>query len=262
MKPPRSLASLALLVAALPGLASAHQHIEVGATTDPVTGAPRLVLVGASSGIALLVLRGEPFSSYLPQFPGGAYPTELTFSCEGNATPFPEGSLARVELRSVSGPPGTSFSFWEVGATGPTWTRATGWTASGGDAPSLAVYEDETGYGHLHGRAFSVSAPGVYVLTFRAVDDAGVRAPSADFTYTLQALMPPDLGLRVQSGNHIVRFVSRSFTTYDLQISTDLRVWTTHPLHQFVPGTGGVLEFADPIIPGRTQVFYRLVEYL
>lgn len=250
----RALAAFAL---ALAQQLAAHIHVEVG--QDP-SDAGRLVLAGAAQGSAFFVPRGEPFSAYLPQYPGGHYPIELTFSCEGAATTFPEGSLARVELVSVSGPPGGSVSFWEVGATTPTWTRPSIWSGAPNERPSVIVYEDGTGYGHFHGRAFTVTDDGSYTLVFRALDDAGARAPSAPFTFTLEALATPRLALSISGGTVHLTFQSRPVLTYDLQSSTDLVNWTAVAPHTFVPGTGGPIELADPHA-GRAAVYYRLVEY-
>jgi hypothetical protein len=234
---------------------AAHDHIEVGlAPLNPA----QLALSGPSTQLALYVPLGEPFSAYLPQFPGQAYADELSFSAEGNVLDFAVGSLARIELLAVTGPSGAQFSFWEVAAIRPTCTRTSGWSATATDRPSFAVYEDATGYGHRHGRAFSMDRPGTYQITFRAVDDALVpRAPSVPLTVTFHALLTPPLSLQLVAQNARLRFTSRSGLSYDLQVSLDLRTWTTI---DFADGTGGALEFSDALA-GRPRVFYRLVEY-
>lgn len=233
-------------------LASAHSHIDV--RPDP-HDATRLAFAGVTVELALFVYTGEPFSGYAPQFPGGFYATELTFSSED-----PDGSQPRIELLAVTGPDGAQFGFWEVGATTATWTVPTGWSAAPGDVRTFVTYEDGTGYGHIHGRIFTVNYPGDYTFTVRAVDDAGLRQPSAPWTVSLTALAPPRLSLTVEHDTVRLRFASRAFLTYDLQVSTDLRHWENVPAHRFVAGTGGEIEMDDPIA-GRTRVFYRLVEY-
>jgi hypothetical protein len=237
--------AFALLTLGLAATLRAHDHVEVG--LDPAVPA-RLALAGPAAQLALHVPRGEPFSAYLPLFPGGAYATELTFSAEGNTLELAPDALPRVELVSVTGPAGASLSFWEPGATTPTWSRPTGWTAAEGERPSLAVYEDATGYGHIHGRAFSVDAAGVYQVVFRALDETARHAPSLEKTVVFTALDAPQLC-----------FTSRANLSYDLQVSTTLADddWSTI---DFVSGTGGPLEFTDPLA-ARPRVFYRLVEY-
>jgi hypothetical protein len=236
---------------------AAHGHVEVGVDSSDPT---RLALAGTANTLAVYVPRGEPFSGYLPRFPGGAFATELTFSCEGAASPFPDGSLPRVELLSVTGPAGGAFSFWEVNATAPTWTRPTGWSGLPSERPSIIVYEDGTGYGHIHGRVFTANEPGSYTLTFRALDDEGVRSPSAPFVVTLEAQAAPALALQIAGTAYRVSFVGRSGFTYDLQTSTDLQSWINHPVHVGIAGNGETLQLDDPIAD-RPRVFYRLVEY-
>lgn len=252
----KKLLLLALALFTVPALA-AHDHIEVG--IDPLD-ANRLGLSGPGYQTALYVPKGEPFSAYLPQFPGGCYPDELTFASEGDVLDFASGSLPKIELVSVTGTAGAHFSFWEVGATTPTWTRPVGWTASGTDRPSLLAYQDGTGYGHIHGRAFSVDTPGMYQVVFRAVDNASVRTPSQNKTVTFNALVTPQLSIRIQGGNAKLAFTSRINLTYDLQVSTDLITWTNIWAQSFIDGTGSVIELSDSLA-NRPRVFYRLVEY-
>ena len=244
-----------LLFAAIPRLL-AHDHIEVG--LDPADES-RLAMAGPSVQLALYVPPGEPFSGYMPQFPGGYYADELTFSSEGAALDFPAGSLPKVEVVSVAGPAGGRFSFWEAGASAPTWTRGVGWSATDEDKPSITVYQDATGYGHVHGRAFTVDRPGTYTVVFRAVDvtASSPRSPSAAKTVAFNALATPQLSIRIEAGEAKLGFASRLGLSYDLQVSTDLTTWTTI---NFADGSGIEVQFSDPL-DNRPRVFYRLVEY-
>jgi hypothetical protein len=261
MNTPAALASLrrfigirlpALGLALLSPVLSAHSHVDVQANPSG-----QLVLVGATSETMVYVPPGEPFTLYAPQFPGGYYATELTFSSEDPLTP---NALPRIQLLSVSGPAGAAFAFWEAGATTPTWTRATGWKASGADYPDLITYEDSSGVGHIHGRLFTATHPGTYTVVFRAVDDLGGFQPSLPKTVTITALATPQLALRIESGNAVLSFASRAGLTYDLQVSTDLQSWANVPAHRLIDGTGATIELSDPLAD-RPRVFYRLVEY-
>lgn len=222
---------------------SAHDHLEVGIDPDVPT---RLTLSGPAYQLALYVPRAEPFSAYLPQFPGRSFPAELTFSAEGNSLEFPTGARTRIELVSVTALAGAALAFWEVGASAPTWTRPTGWAAADTDRHSIIVYEDATGYGHIHGRAFSVDQPGTYQVTFRAIDEAGAFAPSLGKIVTFNALPPPQLAIRVASETAALTFTSRAGLSYDLQVCLDLAadVWTTI---NFADGTGDTVAFSDPL---------------
>ncbi len=240
-----------------PAVAQAHDHIEVG--ENP--GNPgQLLLAGPAYQLALFVPPGEPLSGYLPDFPGGFFACELTFSTEVNALEPATGSMARVELVSVSGPVGASLAFWEVGATAPTWSRPAGWAAAGNDRPSLAVYQDQTGYGHIHGRAFTTDAAGPFVVTFRAVDENGVRSPSPDKAITFQAQAPPPLAIRMGGGDAVLSFVGRVGLAYDLQTRTNLASGPWATIHDWTDGLGAMREFSDPVA-GKTRAFYRIVEY-
>lgn len=234
----------------------AHDHIEAG--VDPLDEA-RLGLVGPGFQLSLHVPLGEPFSNYLPQFPGGYYATELSFSAEGNSIEFAPGARTRVELVSVTGPADASFGFWEVGAVAPTIVRPTGWTASEGDRPSWAVYENASGYGHIHGRAFTADQPGDYQIVFRAVDETAAYQPSLPKTVVFRAQAAPQLAIRIDNGDAKLTFVSRLNLSYDLQVSTTLAAddWETI---DYADGTGAAVTFTDPLA-GRPRVFYRLVEY-
>jgi hypothetical protein len=236
---------------------AAHDHIEVG--IDPADES-RLGFSGPGYQLALYVPPNEPFSAYLPQFPGGAYPAELAFAAEGNSLDLATGALPKVELVSVTGPVDAQFSFWEVGATAPTWTRPSGWEASGTDRPAIVVYQDSSGQGHIHGRTFSVNKPGTYRVIFRAVDAAGRYASSLPKTVTFNVLATPQLTIRIVSGSALLSFASRAGLTYDLQVSTDLQTWANIEAHRFIDGTGAPIELTDPLA-NRPRVFYRLVEY-
>jgi hypothetical protein len=236
--------------------ARGHDHVEVG--LDP-NDPSRLALRGPGFQLALYVPRGEPFSGYLPQFPGGAYASQLTFSAEGNSIDFPVGSQSRIELISVVGPPQSSLSFWEVGATSPTWTRPAGWTASPGGEPSFHVYEEASGYGHLHGRAFTFDRPGSYQVVFRATDQTGTYTASLPHHISFQAQPPPQLSIRIANDQVVLAFASEDYLTYDLQISTTL-AWDSWSTVDWANGTGGPMHFTHGIGP-RSRAFYRLVAY-
>lgn len=236
--------------------ATAHDHIEVG--QNPSNPA-QLYLDGPSVQLALFVPRGEPFSAYAPDFPGGCFATELTFTTEVNALAFADGSLARVEVVAVTGPAGAALSFWEVGATAPSWTRPSGWTANG-DAPSIVVYEDLTGYGHIHGRAFSIDRPGTYQVSFRALDETGQRTASPVKTVTFTAQEPPTLALAVSGPTANLGFHSRLNLSYDLQSCDNMATGQWQTIASWIDGAAAPRVLADPVA-NRTRVFYRVVEY-
>ena len=232
----------------------AHDHVEVG--VDP-RDAHRLGLDGPAYQLALHVPRGEPFSGYLPDFPGGWHACELTFTTETNALDPAAGAEPRMEIVSVTGPSGGSFAFWEVGAAAPTWILPAGWTGTAATFP--VNFQGDT---HAHGRAFTMDKPGTYTVRFRAVDDTGAFAASADMTVVFHAQQPPALSIGVAGGQVSLAFTSRVNLVYDLQVCTDLAPgeWTNVEDETFIDGDGGRIELTDPV-DGRPRAFYRLVEY-
>jgi hypothetical protein len=248
---------LLLACTVLPWTLRAHDHIEIG--LDPGTPGKLKVISGQVEQLLTHFPLGEVPSYSTYAFPGGAYATVLTFSAFDNTAPPPNGALIRVDILSVSGPDGGAFSFWEVGAETPTWSRASGWTSSPTDKPSLFASEDGTGYGHIHGRAFSTSKAGIYDVTFQAVDTTGRYVTSDPFVVRFTAVNAPQLAIGSEGGNIKLTFTSRANLAYDLQSSTTLKSdsWTTITT---LDGSGGTVEFSEPL-NNRPRIFYRLVEY-
>lgn len=248
---------LLLIILITPAIgAMAHDHIET--RRDPVDPS-RLSVFGDFSQTATYFPRGEAPSFALLNLPGGAYTSELTFSAFDNTAPPPNGAFVRVDVLSVEGPEGANFSFWEQNATTPTWTRATGWSAEESGQPVVFASEDGSGYGHLHGRAFTMDRAGVYEVTFQVVDEFGHFTASAPFVVQFTAIDPPQLSIASQGTSLTLTFPSRPDLVYDLQSSTTLDTddWLTIDT---LDGDGGELEFSDTL-GGRPKVFYRLVEY-
>ena len=229
------------------GVLRAHDHVYVG--LDP-KNPQQLYLLSPSDQEALYVPRGARFT--VPRFPGGCFACELSFTTGlMNADPL-------IEITSVLGPLGGSFSFWEADALGPTWSRTTGWTLGQGTAPSFPVIY--FGEYHQHGRVFSMDTPGTYFMTFRAVDTNSGLAASQEKTITFQALPPPQLSIRMENGQVVISFLSRLDFLYDLQISTDLTFdrWDS-VVAGFIEGDGTVKETSLKL--EQPRAFFRLVEF-
>jgi len=247
-----------LLVVAATSL-KAHDHVEVGLATASAT---QLAMSGPSEQLAVYVPGGEPFSGYMPQFPGRYHTAELTFTTEVNAIFPASGANPRIELVSVNGPAGGNFAFWEAGATQPTWTRTSGWSSAQGNIPSFMVILN--GNTHAHGRCFTMDKPGTYVVTFRAVDAAGKFTTSTNKTVTFKAQQPPQMSIAMQGNHARLSFTSRVGLVYDLQACTDLPsgVWSNVVPHTGMDGFGNATNVtvtnARSLSP---NAFYRLVEY-
>ena len=199
---------LLLLASLLPAAGHAHEHLAAGATA-PNPGATlvlqNLADYGEASGYAFNLGAGTTNDAYL----GYYYTGDLVFVALA-ATPNyggPEpgaaalGAFVQIQLLSVEGPPGASFGFWEttqdgVDSTDLTWSVPVPYTnghrlipVSEGDGTAGA-----DPYGHLHGRIYSVTRPGLYKTTWQFVDTSAngpaghpVELPSAPFSLFLQA---------------------------------------------------------------------------
>ena len=116
----------------------------------------------------------------------------------GHAAP---GTYVQVKLLSVQGPPGASFGFWETTESGVDSTNLT-WSVTvpyqnGTNLIHVSESEGSPGsdpYGHIHGRIYSVTEPGLYMATWQFVDTSTngpggglVDLPSAPFSTYYQA---------------------------------------------------------------------------
>ena len=232
----------------------AHDHVGVGLESGSGT---RLGIEMPTVQVAVFIPLREPFSSDLPNFPGGWHISELTFTTETDSLSSADGANPRIEMLSVIGPAGGSFAFWEVGATSPTWSRAAGWNSGQENVPGFPVVFN--GDNHAHGRAFTMDRPGNYTVTFRAVDANGLFSASANHTMVFRAQQPPQLSISIVGGNANLSFTSRANFVYDLQRCENLAtaVWVTIATKD---GTGSPIPLNDPI-GARSRAFYRLVEY-
>lgn len=129
------------------------------------------------------------------------------------------GSLVFARLSVLSAPPGGRFGFWDTNttaATGPSISLGAGETAT-----NLFRVTQESGlpgadpFGHIHGRRFTATQPGFYLVGFRAIDlstngpvGGPLHAPSPVIPVwfqagvCLQSAVPlaPGTGVRVRFG--------------------------------------------------------------
>ena len=134
---------------------------------------------------------------------GGYYQGNITLAVlaqtAAHGGPVPNapalGSLEYAQIVSVDGPEGGSFAFWDTGALSPTISIACG--ATGTNSYRVSENDGSPGadpYGHIHGRRFTATKPGIYLVGFRTLDcstngiDGGpIHTPSDVLKFYFQA---------------------------------------------------------------------------
>lgn len=153
-----------------------HGHINIGSVgvnqNDPLIFENAAIFEVATNYVKTLTLATSGTYS-------GYYQGNITFTALA-ATPAhagPElnaaalGSQLYAQLVAVSGPAGGVFSFWNTGSTNPTISLASG--ATGTNTWLISENDGSPGsdpYGHFHGRRFTATKPGIYMVSFRALD--------------------------------------------------------------------------------------------
>jgi hypothetical protein len=266
-----ALASLILLLAA-PGLEvlAQHGHLNAGA-------------LGKNEGDALYFQNGDDFimtSGYVKTlvwtnagrfagyYEGGITPTALPATPETGG-PAPEaaalGSFIEMRLVSVEAPAGGLFGFWEAGATNPTvelsgdGTEAHSWILSESDGSP-----GSDPYGHIHGRRFTATLPGLYRIGFQLVDRstngaAGgpIHQPSEVVHLHFQAGITITSMVREATGA-TVTFGAPANGSYVLEYSTNLATaagWI--PIEGGAQGTDHFESLMDDQVDGATR-YYRV----
>jgi hypothetical protein len=248
--------------------AQSHGHLNIGA-------------VGTGQGDQLTFDNGDIFSTntgYLMTLNytnggtyAGYYQGNITLTALAATAPFggpvPNapalGSQIWAQIVSVEGPVGGAFGFWDAGATNPSISLACGTTGTNSYIVSQNDGSPDTDpYGHIHGRRFTATQPGIYLVGFRAIDrstnGAGggpIQSPSDVLKFYFQA------GINIASvsqtgGIASVTFGAAANQTYSLEYTADLGLNTWTPLGS-VSGNDSLQTLTDP---NATDVkrFYRI----
>ena len=152
-----------------------------------------------------------------------------------NAGPDPQaaalGSFIRARMSCLEAPVGGAFAFWDTGATSPAISLGAGATST--NQWALSQNNGSPGsdpYGHIHGRRFTATRAGLYLVTFQAIDTstngAGggpIHTPSESLPVWFQAginvvSVEPDF----EEGHVHVRFGARLGYSWQLESSDTL----------------------------------------
>lgn len=171
------LTLMSLLTATHTGALAQHAHINAGAVSQ--TPGSRLLFTNAAlfetnSGYYVFLTPQKP-SATQPRFQGSITFTALPSTpinggpTSGHAIP---GSSLALRVESVSGPAQAEFGFMEEEDLTPRFTLPTGSVST---TQSFMLSENagapgDDPYGHIHGRYFTASHPGLYTVGFRILD--------------------------------------------------------------------------------------------
>jgi hypothetical protein len=178
------------------------------------------------------------------------------------------GTRLAIQVVSVEGPPGGRFEFWEgdgesdLGAI--TFSVPVG-TSGGTNQFVISENQGEPGadpYGHIHGREFTTSTAGTYLVGFRAVDlstngpgGGPIQLPSDVLPVLFQAGIHAD-GIQVFSNRVTVSFRSPTAISNVLEAAASPESgWTqvSSPLR----GNNAVQTLSETNAPSGNR-FYRL----
>ena len=231
----RLLSSLALL-ASVVGTAHGqdHSHLNIGALgtnqNDQLAFEHAEIFETASDYVKSLTIAAS--GTYAGYFVGNLTLTGIA-ATPAHLGPFTNspapGSWLFIQLVSVDGPPGGAFAFWDTGATSPTYSLACGTT--GTNTWRVSENDGSPGsdpYGHIHGRRFTATRPGIYTVGFRAWDYS-TNGVSGGPIHTPS----PVLKIFFQAGDNIhsiepdvdhthVKFAARAGFSWQLQAATML----------------------------------------
>ena len=179
------------------------------------------------------------------------------------------GARLAVQVVNVTGPSGGSFAFWEGDGESDlgtiTFSVPVG-TTNGTNYLVISENDGEPGtdpYGHIHGREFTASAPGIYVVGFRVIDvstngigGAPIQSSSDLLTVRFQA------GPRIETMQTFTNRVTISFRSPPgisnlLEATAALDSGTWLPAAAPLRGNNNLQTFTDTNAPTGNR-FYRL----
>jgi hypothetical protein len=150
------------------------------------------------------------------------------------------GARLAVQVVSVAGPAGGSFAFWEGDGESDLGNITFSVPAGTTNGTNYLVVSENNGepgsdpYGHIHGREFTTSAPGTYIVGFRVIDistngitGGPIQFPSDVLPVRFQA------GLKIESIQSLTNRMTVSFRS--------------------PPGISNLLEAADSIVSTNWQ---------
>jgi hypothetical protein len=269
----RFVIAIGIAVSSGVGIVNAQDHGHLNAGAESQTPGSKLIFANgadfATNSLYVKTLTFTNATKYAGFYQGNTTLTVLPATSD-YAGPDPAapalGSYIFAQLVSLEGPAGGEFGFWEAPATSPSYTIKCG-ESGGTNVWRLTEADGSPGidpYGHIHGRRWTLTKPGLYVLGLRLLDlstngpDGGPIHTPSDVIYTYVQADVNIVGVEAIADHARVRFTTPLGTDWQLEASDSLSgtaTWT--PLGDPVTGTDVIRELPDaaPAAPNR---FYRL----
>jgi hypothetical protein len=186
--------------------AQIHQHLNVGATSKAQNS--QLIWANGADFAASSDYVNTMSLSNSGRF-GGFYNGNITLTglpaTSDKGGPDDQsaalGSVLQFKIACLAGPTGGSFGFWDAGSTAPSISVPVGYSTT-----NLWRLSENDGtpssdpYGHIHGRRFSATKPGIYMIGFTAVDTStNGTGGGAIHTPSVQLLISFEAGAHIQS---------------------------------------------------------------
>ena len=248
-----------------------HGHLRIGARST-TQGAPLYFYNGSdfastSSYVKTLIFTNSGrYSNY--------YQGNITFTVQAATEDFlgPEpdhpapGSYVRARMLSVNGPPGGAFAFWENGATSPTISLASGQTGTSHYRVTQTDGSPGTDpFGHIHGRRFTATKPGVYTVRFQVFDTSvngtgggPIHTPSEVIEIAFQAGVTIAIQPDREAGNVRIRCGAMAGFHWQVQYATELGSAMTWQSFSPIGGDDYFKELIDAEPPNGRR-YYRLM---
>jgi hypothetical protein len=211
------------------------QHIDINSgATNTAQGQPLRFNNGATFNTNSLYVRPLTLATS-GTFAGYYYSSGITFTGVGTGlgSAAAPGTQIRLRFVSVSGPEGGSFGIWDVPGFNPSEAESTALAFSipagtTNGTNSILISEnngeaDADPYGHIHGRNYTATKPGLYVVGLQLYDAATngtgggpIHSPSAIYLMYFQAGIT--IASLTQSTNNLaMTFASQNGKSYHLQ---------------------------------------------
>lgn len=251
----------------LVALAQDHGHLNVGTvgTNQNDQLAFEHAEIFATSSNYVKTLTYATAGTYAGYYQGNITLTAVA-ATEAHLGPFTNspalGAHLFAQLVSVDGPAGGAFAFWDTGATSPTFSLAGGttgtntWQLSQNDGSPVT-----DPYGHFHGRRFTATKPGIYIVGFRGwdystngVNGGPIHTPSEILKVYFQAGDQIRLIEAYTNKVHIT-FGARAGFTWQLQDATEVDSPKWQDIGDLIAGDDYFHEVTEEFLGGSNRVY-------